>query len=62
MYKEFCFIFFFGILFLFPPSVSVLCHLKFGKMVGMKHMYAKGCCLFVFLFLVKTTRNIKDLM
>ena len=30
MYKEFCFNFFFVILLLFPPSVSVLCHLKFG--------------------------------
>ena len=39
---------FLGILLLFPPSVSVLCHLKFGKIVGMKHIYAKGCCLFVF--------------
>ena len=51
MYKEFCFNFFFGILLLFPLFVSVLCHLKFGKMVGMKHIYAKGCCLFVFFFL-----------
>ena len=48
MYKEFCFNFFFGILLLFPLFVSVLCHLKFGKMVGMKHIYAKGCCSFVF--------------
>ena len=46
--RSFVSIFFFGILLLFPPSVSVLCHLKFGKMVGMKHIYAKGCCLFVF--------------
>lgn len=49
--RSFVSIFFFGILLLFPPSVSVLCHLKFGKMVGMKHIYAKGCCLFVFFFL-----------
>ena len=48
--RSFVSIFFFGILLLFPPSVSVLCHLKFGKMVGMKHIYAKGCCLFVLFF------------